>query len=401
MNSSLAEIRPGDDASVSLEIQLSGGDIAAAIRDLGRFVAASEHVQGALVKSNATIGDSAFAGGDKGGYFETMSTVLASWDTPEEVSEATLLTVSEERLAEIADVYTPPEYLLNPANEVDAAIAYIIKGLSGYSEDTSESIEDQAMRSAESVVTTPGLTISQMKALGMGGVLNNRLATQNALYRSLQLETLDHALRLLIIRDMRRPYGDGSVYMSTDYTWASGPLGDAISVVNGYNGFSEDNSGTDKSLTMGMLGQKITIRIKDGQVNIGSQNMSGSMPIWPQEAVDTYNQYQARLAEERVASAAERRRVADEMQTARLAEQTAELLEWRSRVEASMQEAEDNGRKWIGIFNITGPLGEEGKLEEFVKKNYDCKEVTIIPNAAIYGGKAPSPSNTEVTVYIK
>jgi hypothetical protein len=395
------QVGPGEDAIYTLELAVSGPDVMGAIAELGEFVARSANIQGAVINGSANHDNSAFTGGDKGGYKTDMATILATCNTPDAIRGATLLTVPETRLAEIADTYTLPDYLLKPDNEIDAAVAYVIKKMIGYTEDVSKSFQDEADESTEPVATMPEATPVQRQAFLLQGEINSENASQNSIYRPEQLETMDHVLRFFIIRDLRRLGGDGRVYMTTDYDFATGALGDALKVVNGMSEFTPDYCDeTAEGLSRGLLPQRINITIHNGIVSIGTLGTREREPIWPQEAVEKYREDQVLKEKQRLANIeAEQLRYAG-AKAAKEGERTAELAEWQESVLAAMLVAEVDGFHWLGIYS--GNIAKDpAELEAYVRERHECSDVMIIPKCAIYGGKQVSLSSTECTVYIR
>lgn len=375
-------------------------NIAGLVEELGRFAASSRFIVGVTVESRATNDNTAFTGGHTTAYREDYGTMTVALDTNEGIRDATRLLISDERLAEIADSYVLPDHLKEPTNHVDAFIGHVIKGLVGYQEDIGESFADQAEASTDSLVAMPDITSAQATVFRSFGRVNLSRAQKNTLYRSQQVETMEHVLRFLIARKQAKPYTNGNFSAGIDYEFAIGLLGEALSIVNGVNGFNEDPDPTTNDLLYrGTLQQKSSLAVKDKVVYYSG--VRGPEPIWPPEQVEAYQSEQiekARVRDAELRAQQAQREAADAKRREILAQQQALIGE-------TMDVLASEGYEWKGIMQIipAGPMDSADKVRDYYAEKYGAnpQDIRIIENFAIYGGKTAQHAPGSVTVYIR
>ncbi len=383
-----------------LTVELTGGNIAEVVADLGRFAAASQHIVGLTVNSNAGFDATAFTGGHAVAHREDYSTITLALNSNEGIRHATHLLISDERLAEIADTYVLPEHLKNPANHVDAFIGHIIKGLVGYQDDTSESFADQAQASADTIIAKSAHSLAHIEAYSLMGEVNLERANDNALYRGEQVETMEHVLRFLIARENAKPYSNGDLYAGLDYEWATGILAEALTIVNGVNGFNENaDPETNDLLYRGTLQSKSSVAVKEGVVYYSG--VHGPEPIWPAEVAEAYQAEQLAKAQARDAEIQEQR-LRHEMEAMEREETHRKQL---GTIVEAMEVMAAEGFEWAGIMQVIphGPLNSAEKIKKFYSEKYGVpiEDVHTISDAAILAGKAPTLDPGSVTVYIR
>jgi hypothetical protein len=374
-------------------------DVAGFVEELGRFAAASQYIVGVTVRSDAESDSTAFAGGHTTAYREDYGTVAVSLDTPEGIRHATQLFISDERLAEIADVYVLPEHLKNPDNHVDAFIGFIIKKLVGYEENTDISLAEQAAASNHTLLTLPDTTEAQAWAYMTAGRVNMTEAHWNALHRAQQLETAEHVLRFLIAREQAKPSTKGSFRAGLDYDWGTDLLGEMLVIVNGGNGFNNVVDPDENNLLYkGLLPPKSSLRAEDGVVYFSG--IQGPKPIWPPAKVA---EYEAEKVAQREAGIArqEARQVQKAAEEAARAEAFARQ---QAGLHQTIADLAEQGYEWHGIMPTTGSaLNSSEKVREFVAEKYGVppQDIYIVPDAAIYGGETPHVMPGTATIYIR
>ena len=389
-----------NDATIDLEE--STQSIPTLVAGLGEFVASSTHVIGVVIESNAYVDGSAFIGGRTTEHRDDYAVIAVNLHTDKGVRHATQLLIPEERLAEIATSYTLPGHLKRPTNHVDAFIGSIIKGLTGYSEDTDASFSEQAQASTDAFVSSTPLTAPQAETAKLFGEVNISDAQKNVLYRAQQVETMEHVLRFLIARENINLYVKGNVSAGVDYISGTHLLGDALAIVNGNNGFNEHSDpSTNDLLYRGMLAQKSLTSIKDGIVFSGGMYDRHPSPIWPPEAVEAHE------AEKRAAEKAKQDR-SEQQRLQREAAEGQRRLEIGLHQQATQQEISDlaaQGFMWKGIMPLTpgGRMDSLDNIKRVYAEQYGCNEtdVHVIDNTAIYGGTNIQYVPGNVTIYIR
>lgn len=383
-----------------LKVEGNGGNIAVLVEELGRFAADSQYIIGVTVESNASEDGTAFAGGHTTAYREDYGTMTVRLDTPDGIRDATQLFISDERIAEITDAYTLPDHLKKPTNHVDAFISHVIKGLVGYSENTDESIAEQAEATTDTITTIPTLTQNQVTAARMFGEANLSRAQQNELYRSIQVETMEHVLRFLITKEQAKAYTKGNFNGGIDYEWGTGILGEALAIVNGVNGFNEDHDPSSNDLLYrGALQQKSSVAAKDGVIY--NSGINGPEPIWPPEAVEEYKVKQLALARAENEQRARMNLQAELAETQR----TEAIAQQKEELHRTMDILAQDGYSWAGIMQIRPdtPLDSVEKVRSYFSERHEVaiEDVQVLKDTAVYGGSDPHRALGDVTIYVR
>lgn len=371
------------------------------VAELGEFAARSKYLVGIAVESKTHHDNTAFTGGHTTEHREDYATMTVHLDNNEGIRDASRLLISDERIAEIADGYTLPEHLKHPDNYADAFIGTIIKGLTGYEEDVDKTFQDQADESAHNIASIPGLSSAQAMAGLLMGEVNLTRAQMNVLYRSTQIEMMEHVLRFLIARDKRTYQGERFIHSGVDYNWATGMLADALAIVNGTNGFNDDpDPTTNNEIYRGVLPQKSSLTVKG---DVLYESLYGEPePVWPPEVAKEYKAKKAakakRIQEELEVRQAELRAVREAEQANQLAAQSRQLDE----IENTMGVLAESGFTWKGIVT-GGNLDTVERVKEFYTEKYGipAKDIHVIEGAAIYGGEQANLSAGSMTVYIR